>query len=638
MPKKAAGKSPSRTRRSPAHARVSPSQGAASSPSSKRHSGSPRNRPRSSPSKSRGSPTGHSPPSPRTALSQSRGHREGGSTSPKSSPRQARPAAPRRGGRRLVGPRLMAAFPQSLWHRTTVVDWLKSLSPGAQSPRSGGSPSRRRHEGSKRSPGYRSPSSSSSGSPHSRKVSPSRSVREQPPSLMGSAIRGHFSKTLVSLVGGVVLVALVSLMATRYLRRPQALSGQRCHSDTCSRYEDLLANAMDPDAHPCDNFYAHVCGAWIKTGRKPIYEVNWDLFLVQIAKRTAGLSPRIDAKQEPVDKALTYIKACLSPLERDNMAEVRGALLAAGLHWPQRDPEPDFLSAVFHMSRRVYQPVFFDVEVGAMEGPLTLIVQFGGQFVSTYQKISQHVVTIHAKEHFRTSYESLATMNETHCDELFTQFIEMKRFLDSRTPSADDGNSSADPTFFTRWTPSVPQSRWEELSQRFLNSSLSELTGAFVDQAGAFKALFALHGAFGEEKMASFVGFFAVQALVGFSSVRLLESFYAGSDLAVEEHRKDCVMTAYQYYAYAIDSFLLRGTDRAMKDVTKLVGWVAEALERLLNSTNAEWSPITGSARPEPLPANMNKAFAILNASRREVADSVYAGFPQVAIDVRICA
>lgn len=427
------------------------------------------------------------------------------------------------------------------------------------------------------------------------------------------------------------VVALIVVTA-RYLRGPAAWTQHRCKSETCYRYEELLANAMDPEAQPCDNFYAHVCGTWIKTGRRPVYEVNWDRFLVEIAKRTADLSPRTGSNQQPVDKAVTYIKACLSPLERDNMHEVRGVLAAAGIAWPQQDPKPDFLSAMFHMSRHVYQPVFLAVDVATMEVPKTLMLLLGGQFASTYNKISQHVTTIHAKQHFRVTYENLAPMNETRLDELFNHFIVMKRFLDNHTPMTDDGKSSEDPASFLRWTPSVPESRWDEQTRRFLGNPLRGLGGCFVEQVGAFKALFELHAAFGEEKMADFVGFFAVQALVSFSNNRLLESYYGASDVATEEQRKACVMTAYQTFAYAIDNFLETGTKGALTDVNTLVGWVAAAFGRLLRAAD-DSSSLRGNPTPEPLHSYLNQAFTIMNSSRREVTHSIYASFPEMVID-----
>ncbi|KAH7976099.1 hypothetical protein HPB52_008640 [Rhipicephalus sanguineus] len=307
-------------------------------------------------------------------------------------------------------------------------------------------------------------------------------------------------------------------MATaRYLREPAASTQHQCLSETCHRYEELLSNAMDPEAHPCDNFYAHVCGTWIKTGKKPVYE-----------------------------------------------------------------------------------------------------------FLSTYYKIYRHVDTNHAKQHFRVSYESLAPMNETRLNHLFNDFIAMMRFMGNHLPMTDSGKSSGNPANFLAWTPSVPESRWDAQTRRFLNSPLRNLTGCFVDNVGGFKATFELHRAFDEEKMANFVGFFAVQTLVGFTNIHLLESFYGASDVATEEQRKACVMTAYQTFAYAIDSFLQKGTEGAQQDLNTLVNWTTAAFGRLLKSAD-NTSVLVGNAKPEPQPTNLDDAFSILNSSSRMAVDKIYA-------------
>ncbi|KAH6921604.1 hypothetical protein HPB50_003427 [Hyalomma asiaticum] len=628
MADKAASKSPSPSQRSPSPA---PGRGGAS----KRPDSSPPKK--ATPSKSPSSPrrSRSSSPSPakdvvRSPSAHRRRTRSPSPRSPSQSPRATvngigKSPSTNKFARRFRT-RLNAAIQRDHERRSSrLYRWLKSLSRRNPKPRKGGSPRLSRRTASRRSPDSTSPYRSGSVR-RSHPGSPSRSRHDRIPF---GTLYGFPCLTLVVIV---VVVAAFIVATARYLRRPGASAVHHCRSETCYRYEELLASAMDPEAPPCDNFYAHVCGTWIKTGKKPVYEVNWDRFLVEIAKRTADLSPHSGSNQEPVDKAVTYIKACLSPLERDNMHEVRAALAAAGIVWPRRDTKPDFLSSIFYMSRRIYQPVFLAIDVANMEGPQTLILSIGGQFMSTYDRISQHVTTIHAKEHFRVTYDSLAPMNESRLDELFEHFIAMKRFLDNHLPVTDDGKSSADPTHFVRWTPSVPESRWDYQTRHFLGSPLRNLTGCFVDRVGGFKALFELHKAFGEEKMANFVGFFAVQTLVGFANIRLLESFYAASDVAIEEQRKACVMTAYQTFAYVIDSFLQKGTDGALEDLNMLVDWVAAAFGRLLRSADNS-SAIEGDPMPEPLHSNINNAFSILSACRRPVADSIYAAFPEMVID-----
>ncbi|XP_075730564.1 uncharacterized protein LOC142772254 [Rhipicephalus microplus] len=604
-------KRPSRSGRSP-----SPAEAAGSEAALKRGTGSPRRKATSSsPSKSGGSParkSRSSSPSPARSVtgSPSRRRRKTGppssprSKSPKSSSPRLSSRSPRAtvSGSKRASPtgklgkrfksRINAAILRDRERRSRIYQWFKGLAGQKGSPRGGSSP-RLRHSGrSKASPGFMSPFKSGSVR-LSRTGSPSRSTREPAPS------RSKYgSGTLLALVVVAFVVAVIILAAGRYLRNHAASTLHQCVGETCHRYEELLSNAMDPEAHPCDDFYAHVCGTWIKTARKPVYEVNWEWFLVEIAKRTADLNPLVGANQRPVDKAVTYIKACLSPLERDNMPE----------------------------------PVFLTIDVTIMEGPRTLLLSIGKQFLSTYYKISEHVTHNHIKEHFRVSYESLAPTNETRMNHLFNHFITMMRFMDNHMPVTDSGNSSGDPATFLEWTPSVPESRWDTQTRRFLNSPLRNLTGWFVDRVGGFRAIFELHQAFGEKKMADFVGFFAVQTLVGFTNIHLLESFYKASDIAIEEQRKACITTAYQTFAYAIDSFLQEGMKGAQQDVGTLVNWTMAAFGRLLESRD-DSSVLVGHLEPAPQRSNLNQAFSILNSSSRMSVDNIYAAFPEMVLD-----
>ncbi|KAL1425850.1 hypothetical protein MTO96_018832 [Rhipicephalus appendiculatus] len=611
MADKPGTKSRPRSQRSP-----SPAKTADRDPKLKRGAGSsPRKATSTSPSKSRGSTpkkSRSSSPSPARALTGSPSRRRR-KTSPPPSPRSRSPMSrsPRMSSRspratvsgsrrpsatgkmaRRFRSRINAAIQRDHERRSRIYQWFKGLAGRKGSPRGGSSPRLRQSGRSRASPGFGSPAKSGS--------SPSRSTRER------TSSRTKYGSTLLVLVVIALVVAAITLVSARYLRKPAASTQQQCVSETCHRYEELLSNAMDPEAQPCDNFYAHVCGTWIKTAKKPVYE---------IAKRTADLNPHVGANQRPVDKAVAYIKACLSPLERDNMHEVRAALAAAGIVWPQQVTQSDFLYSMFYMSRRIFQPVFLTID-----------------FLSTYYKISEHVATNHVKEHFRITYESLASANETRLDHLFNDFIAMMRFMDNHLPVTDAGMSTGDPAAFLVWTPSVPESRWDAQTRGFLNSTLRNLTGCFVDRVGGFRAMFELHQAFGEEKMANFVGFFAVQTLVGFTNIRLLESFYKASDVAIEEQRKACIMTAYQTFAYAIDSFLQKGTEGAQQDVNTLVNWTTAAFGRLLKSTDNS-SVLVGHSKPDPEPSNLNHAFSILNSSSRMAVDSIYAAFPEMFLD-----
>lgn len=468
------------------------------------------------------------------------------------------------------------------------------------------------------------------------------------PVMARSSLRADLCTALLAVA---VLVLATSVIWVLFVgggdRKPVAATALRCVTDTCIKYEKLLSLTMDENARPCDDFYQHVCGTSLRTGRRPTYEQNWDRFLNDVARRVTAFGESTGARDYSAgpfpsnaprleNKAVTSIRACLSPLERDNVQEVKEILAAAGLPWPDRSARPDVIDSLFFMSQRVYQALFVDIRFSTVDNQRSLAFICDDQFKRVYQRIGEHMTTMHIRSHFRTSYESFASNREEvdhkqRQERLFNTFIVMKNLLDGLMQVRDANMSSEpDPAAFLSMTPSVSESRWEAALRRYLNVSLRSFSVIFVENVAQFRALFRLRRLHGEDDMADFLGWFAVQLLVPYTNRRLLGSYYQSVSVAGDEKRKDCVTSAYLAYAFALDNFLVRDVAAAIQLATGLVDPLAGSFRRLLSGNR---SSLMGDALPPPNGTRILAAFDIVNASREAAVLHLYDDFPDVHLE-----
>ncbi|KAL3204700.1 hypothetical protein MRX96_011679 [Rhipicephalus microplus] len=416
---------------------------------------------------------------------------------------------------------------------------------------------------------------------------------------------------------GVVLIALVAFITWSQVRHhlvsPTALVAPVCNSPTCRYYARLLTYTMDASTDPCQDFYQHVCGRWIWDGRSSVAKVNWAKFLEDYMSRIANrsLGSAGNARNTTRDAA-RYIKTCLAPLDSDNVDEVKQVLAAGGILWPLEPNigRADFISALFYMARRVGAPVFFDVTLTDVPGRAFLVFAKDEAYDATYAKVTEHVNTLYAKDHYQACCEAFASPgNHVRCHELFDDFIRMKHDFDAYYAARESTGVNASVTSFLSYAPRVSEDRWVAQFEIYFNATLDDVGGVSIDDLEQFKAVFQLLEHYGERMMLDLFGWLSVQVLIHYTNKGLMNSFYRHHEITNGEHLDRCFTIAYAAFGYAVNRLLMEHIEVEVNKVKRLVQHrIRPAFRALLHRRDY----LLGSVAPEPSGNKLDRAFEII--------------------------
>ncbi|KAH8031387.1 hypothetical protein HPB51_016571 [Rhipicephalus microplus] len=364
---------------------------------------------------------------------------------------------------------------------------------------------------------------------------------------------------LVAAIAALVILILLQLLFATPLRlksasRARSASVHTCESEECRRYAELFSGTTNESAPACVNFYAHVCGRW-------------------------------DASQSG------KVKTCLDVIKVPNVPEVRDVLERGNITWPRRNERPDFLGALFYMARRVFVPVAFDVTIlnvdQSLSPPSKARTLFFGppmRFLGHARALARLQQSGKLLDHLHFTYEALAyTVDETRLKELAGHFQFLGDFLERYDRVPRTVTRSGNVSFFFQYTPSVPETRWDSLTKRYLNVSLigNEDTlkgGVAIQSTDLFSAVFELHAKQGEYVTYDIVGGLCVQALVDYVSSDLLTSLLGGSrELATESIYERCFSDAYRFYGVVINAYFHQPLSHEVVDFSRVATLVQEA-------------------------------------------------------------
>lgn len=435
----------------------------------------------------------------------------------------------------------------------------------------------------------------------------------------------------------VVLIALVAAVTWAVVKRryfaQEALVARVCQSRACRYYADLMTSAMDADANPCDNFYGHVCGRWMRAGTPNVADVNWARFLNESMSRVANRASSRSAgdAKDTGRNAARFIKACLAPLRHNNVDEVKLVLAAGGMLWPfgPGSGQTDFLSALFYMVRRVGAPIFFDVTCTDATERLSVLYSRDATYEATYAKLTEHVHVLHAQDHYHVCCEAFAGPgNRTRCERLFDDFVQMKRaFDDYYAGQLSKDIISTNLSHLHHYTPRVSEARWRALFEVHFNVTLRDVDGLVIEDPRQFASVFRLLESYGEEKMLDLIGWLSVQVLIHYTNKGLMDSFYRFPDIASNEHRQLCFTTAYIAFGYAVNRIFLEDAEAAINRVKRLAqNRIRPAFRAMLRRGTL----LRGNPVPEPSGGKLEMAFDIVEGAFSSEQEGSSDAFSQV--------
>ncbi|KAH9372693.1 hypothetical protein HPB48_007780 [Haemaphysalis longicornis] len=459
---------------------------------------------------------------------------------------------------------------------------------------------------------------------------------EAPPPSQSDTNAGN--DEVLGAVVGVVMVTvallLVGLVLAVNLRRlrPAALNGSTCTTNSCLAYQQMLTESVDRGAPACDNFYAHACGRWTKSHNRSVQDIAWENFSIAAAM-TLQTSVRIT--RHITLKRQNFFKACLSVVDASNALGVKEVLAEGDIFWPQQNAKPDFLNALFYVSRSLLLPVFFSVEFRRHKS--VLVFDANNYSRETLTRLLAKVGRRTIRQHLRITYEAFGAVNESRLADIVDAFHKGQNLLyeysNSSLALSDADQTKAfntsDSSSLLLLAPSVSKVRWDTVLRRYLNITFEEIRGLVVNVPQNFRAVFNLHKEISEATMNDFVETLCVQILVRYINHKVLKSFYGNPETAIKALRKDCFTSTFTFFGYDVNHLLLDATFGAREKMIKLGDYVRASFLGVLRPNNTT-APTKLSDSRYNSTKSFRHVFEVLEMSHPNTYPALYDYYPDM--------
>ncbi|KAH7983635.1 hypothetical protein HPB52_013252 [Rhipicephalus sanguineus] len=150
----------------------------------------------------------------------------------------------------------------------------------------------------------------------------------------------------ITLVGCMLLFVAILAIA-----RPKPAKIKGCDTATCNLYADVVKFSVQTAVEPCNDYYQHVCGGWLRQRRDSVREG----MLTTFATRVSQLARRLIVPahfQTPRERAAMAYTACADTASKyTKVDDVRSALRLVGLMWPLRGATANPLLTLLSLTR-----------------------------------------------------------------------------------------------------------------------------------------------------------------------------------------------------------------------------------------------------------------------------------------------
>lgn len=465
------------------------------------------------------------------------------------------------------------------------------------------------------------------------------------------------STTAVFLACAIVAVLFANLLtrtrdkarSSRFQRKvTRSASGVRCGSEDCRRIGALLKEAMDERVRPCDDFYRHVCGRWLRSHPgKTVGQVLASAFVANVTRLARNVRIPLSlapVHQTAVQKAARHLVACESIVTdtEDQSANVREVLAEGGIVWPDAVVEnassADVLSAMFYMSRVVRMPVLLDVVFEDEQVEQRVMFRRPDNVLALLAESkwrTQNITTNKYKKYVRAIYDSFTEQgNSSDFKKRFRNTARLEAALISTMnasvfTSEKDDVISTSTSHIPHLSLGVSKERWLTAFLKFLNTS--EDFPVVISSGRYFQAVFALYNQLGEADFTELYHWLCVQVLVPFTNRRIIEAARPG-DSVREKHRERCFASSDRAFHYALEYPYMSHVASAQvkNDVGQLMQRVGRSFAEVLSRTG---SPILASNCSAASTERSAGAYtALFRRSRPEYFEEVYHRYPDMKL------
>ncbi|XP_037505125.2 uncharacterized protein LOC119381293 [Rhipicephalus sanguineus] len=242
--------------------------------------------------------------------------------------------------------------------------------------------------------------------------------------------------------------------------------------------------------------------------------------------------------------------------------------------------------------------------------------------------------TNHIREHLVISYRNFnATLNDSRLDEILNHTGIFLDFADKVADSDLTPVTFNDSTKFFEFTPSLSKERWRAILNRYIKKPIESYSGVTIHGVDYFKAVFEMHKN-GEDVMNDIVETVAVQNLVPFTSMDMIDSFHRGqgeeSSMALKH---TCFELLYPSFGYVVNEQLLHNLEQTKRHARELAETIrATFINSVTESSKNQTVPIGDDSAPKSN-HTLEIVFGNLDRSVPSMFPPPYKNYPNITED-----